>query len=363
MTFVCVLRFILVSALLFVSVSGHCLIPEVRREWRSISPIERASWINAVKCLAELPHDPKVVATVDPALSLIPPLIPNSSYFDDFSYAHMDLNVVVHGTGFFLPWHRLYVQTFEDELRSKCGYTGVQPYWDWTQDAADVYHSTIFSDSNFDGLGSWGDPDNDFQISTGGFKDIRVAYPVPHNIRRNYTLQPFLAGLSGFGSLSVDPLLMINTTFTKTVVDFTVNSFTGDYINFQTHLENIGRPHPGPHLILGGDNSGLCPFGLQPPACYTGMKWAPNDPMFYLHHTMVDKIWYDWQHRNSSNKNTFGGGSISVQVDPSQASKYPTGAPPLLNLSSVIPSDGLWESVTIGDVMDTMSGKLCYIYA
>ena len=36
-------------------------------------------------------------------------------------------------TGLFLPWHRLYVQTFEDELRSKCGYDGVQPYWDWTQ--------------------------------------------------------------------------------------------------------------------------------------------------------------------------------------------------------------------------------------
>jgi len=39
----------------------------------------------------------------------------------------------IHGTGYFLPWHRLYVQTFENALRSKCGYTGVQPYWDWTQ--------------------------------------------------------------------------------------------------------------------------------------------------------------------------------------------------------------------------------------
>ena len=38
----------------------------------------------------------------------------------------------IHGTGFFLPWHRIYVQTLEDEMRAKCGYTGVQPYWDWT---------------------------------------------------------------------------------------------------------------------------------------------------------------------------------------------------------------------------------------
>lgn len=39
----------------------------------------------------------------------------------------------IHNTGFFLPWHRQFVQTFEDELRSKCGYDGVQPYWDWTK--------------------------------------------------------------------------------------------------------------------------------------------------------------------------------------------------------------------------------------
>ena len=39
----------------------------------------------------------------------------------------------IHQTGFFLPWHRLFVQTFEDALKTKCGYIGVQPYWDWTQ--------------------------------------------------------------------------------------------------------------------------------------------------------------------------------------------------------------------------------------
>ena len=38
----------------------------------------------------------------------------------------------IHQTGYFLPWHRLYVQSFEDALRTKCGYKGVQPYWDWT---------------------------------------------------------------------------------------------------------------------------------------------------------------------------------------------------------------------------------------
>jgi tyrosinase len=348
---------------LFASANGECLIPRVRKEWRSISSEERASWINAVKCLAKLPHDPKIVPTIDPALSLIPPVNPASTFFDDYSYTHMDLNVLIHATGLFFPWHRMFVHSFEYELRAKCGYDGVQPYWDWTKDASDVYHASIWSDSTTEGLGSWGVPENDFQINTGGFKDIKLAYPVPHNIRRNYTIQPFLAGVNIPGAPPVDPLLMANASLTKANVDFIVNSFTGDYVAFQTYVESLAGPHPGPHIILGGDLSGLCPFGLGQPDCYAGMTWSPNDPLFYLHHAMIDKIWYDWQLRDQSNKNAYGGGSVSAQVDPSQAAAYPTGAPPFLDLSSVIPGDNLWQGVKIGDVMSTVGGPLCYTYA
>ena len=106
----------------------------------------------------------------------------------------------------------------------------------------------------------------------------------------------------------MDPLLMMNTTFTKTVVDDTVDSYTGDYISFQAHLEAVPYPHPGPHFIMGGDMFGTCPFGTVPPACVSGPKWAPNgkgdlgvscirvlnetfspcyiDPMFFLHHAV-----------------------------------------------------------------------------
>jgi len=75
---------------------------------------------------------------------------------------------------------------------------------------------------------------------------------------------------------------------------------------------------------------------------------------------MIDKVWYEWQLRSPSNKNAFEGGSVSVQVDPTVP---PNGGPPFLNLSSVIPGDGLWEDVKVRDVMDTVGGKLCYTYA
>ena len=32
--------------------------------------------------------------------------------------------------------------------------------------------------------------------------------------------------------------------------------------------------------------TGFCPDGTGPPDCYTGPKWTPNDPMFFLHHAV-----------------------------------------------------------------------------
>ena len=48
---------------------------------------------------------------------------------------------------------------------------------------------------------------------------------------------------------------------------------------------------------------------------------------------MVDKIWYDWQHKTPKNQNLFAGGSIDWLVDASlSVAEYPNGAPLLLNI-------------------------------
>ena len=108
-------------------------------------------------------------------------------------------------------------------------------------DAHDFYHTNFLDNLT---VGGWGDPDNDYQISTGGFKDIIMAYPSPHRIRRNYTLYPYAS--PGFpppwGNDPAAPPppadLMINTTMTKENVDYTVNNYEGDFFGFQTYFEN-----------------------------------------------------------------------------------------------------------------------------
>ena len=172
-------------------------------------------------------------------------------------------------------------------------------------------------------MGGWGDPANDYQISTGGFKDLAVAYPTPHRIRRNFTLYPY-DNPNFVAPFPFPKGLMINTTMTTENVDFIVNNYEGDFFGFQTYFEsaivslalpdlifrfgcltlsNVGaawgyspshgrvstRCCPARSFPLTGfsrDMGGTCPNGAAPPDCYAGAKWPPNDPLFFLHHAV-----------------------------------------------------------------------------
>lgn len=278
----------------------------------------------------------------------------------DLTYVHMDLNPAIHYTGLFLPWHRAYVLGFEQALKEKCNYRGTQPYWDWSLDTADFYNAAIFDPDPESGFGGWGDPADDYQITTGAFsEDFLGAYPVPHRVRRQFTPQPFL------GQQVPAPFtdqLLINTSFSTSHVEHLLNTADGDYKSFQAYFEApfVG-PHGGVHLILGGDMTGSCPAAAGP-NCVEGPKWSPVDPIFFMHHTMVDKLWYDWQHKNPKNFWAFHGGTVSTFGN-DNFTIYPNGAPPYLYLNSTVPGDELfWHNKTIFDYMDTMTDGLCYIY-
>jgi tyrosinase len=38
------------------------------------------------------------------------------------------------------------------------------------------------------GLGGWGDPNDDYTIHDGCFRNLQLAYPLPHYVRRNFSL-------------------------------------------------------------------------------------------------------------------------------------------------------------------------------
>jgi tyrosinase len=226
---------------------------------------------------------------------------------------------------------------------------GTSPYWDWTIDSPNFYDSPFWNDSDpKSGLGGWGDPNADYGVPDGAFHTLPLSYPLPHVVRRNFTLL-----VPPFPGQNASPTPIDPSLFSTSVVESVLETTPGGYEQFQV---NIGVPHAAIHEIVGGDLFGACPTNA-PSNCTAGPKWSPNDPLFFMHHAMIDKIWSDWQNRNPASAWSFSGGSVQGNI-----TEYPTGVPPNLTLDSIIPADGLFTEVTIGDVLDTTGGYLCYVY-
>ncbi|KDQ27566.1 hypothetical protein PLEOSDRAFT_1104248 [Pleurotus ostreatus PC15] len=276
-------------------VAAKCNQLSVRKEWRNLSQPERRDWITAVK---------------------------------------------IHETGLFLPWHRWYIHSPKTALQAECGFNGTAPYWDWTQDAPDFLHAILNEEYE---LGGWGDPSKDFKFTDGAFSAdslFRPSYPYPHTLRRRFNLFPY--STSVVLGVPIDPHLPINNTFTAS----------------ETYFEAIQGAHASVHLIVNGDLLGACP-GNAPPDCKGGPTFSANDPLFWLHHGMIDKVWHDWQHYSKANTRAFEGGSVQ-RLD--NITKWPTGSAPWMNLQSVMPGHGLFQEATVLDVIDTEDGILCYTY-
>ncbi|TFK70138.1 Di-copper centre-containing protein [Pluteus cervinus] len=348
------------------STPGSCTNPTIRKEWRTFSVDEKKAFLSAVKCLGSKPHNWDLVqSNTGPD---IPNMMtdPSISMYDDMVFTHIDLNHHIHSTGWFFPWHRWYLNVYARLLTTQCGYTGALPYWDWTQDAADFEHATFWDADPNSGVGTWGNPNNDYQIEDGAWglnSGFKLHYPSTHAIRRQFTPQPYLQFPRPY--LLADVNLLANETFTKDRLDASLFGFDGDFQGFQKSFQDYQGPHAGVHLMVGADLTGLCP-GNAPASCVPGESWSPNDPLFFMHHAMVDKTWYDWQNR-ASNKYLFQGGSTQMLDSLASYDAYPLGSAPWLSSTSILPTGG-WarfdtkSSVAIQDLFDTQNGYLCYTY-
>lgn len=87
---------------------------------------------------------------------------------------------------------------------------------------------------------------------------------------------------------------------------------------------------------------------------------SPGDPLFYLHHGGLDRLWWTWQQADWPARNFTVGG-------PDTQWAYPYnyfGDIPYENITLATPLHfgALADDITVGDVMDTEGGLLCYRY-
>ncbi|KAH8817799.1 monooxygenase [Flagelloscypha sp. PMI_526] len=274
----------------------------VRKEWRSLSADEQSEYIRAVTCLTQAPS--KMDASAN-----------STVLYDNFPEMHAVLNLQIHHVAMFLPWHRYYVHLYEKALIEDCGYTGHAIYWDWTLDANNLAGAPIWE--SFGGNGA----SDTHCVTDGPFASLEVRNPDPHCLQRN------------FGVPTVTPN---NATVTATFSDL-----AAPFSKFTFDLEN--GAHASVHLSVGGD--------MVP-------EWSPNDPVFFLHHGNIDRIWWMFQQSSPSRATEFNGSR--KPYNPFDPVGDPASIDDLLPMYA-----GFASEVAISEVMQTqggLDGELCYTY-
>lgn len=105
------------------SVATSCTSPQTRIEWSSYSASNRQAYVDAIACLANLPSAGSAYS-------------PSTSRYEDFVRTHQKMTPTVHGNGIFIFWHRYFVYTFEQALRTQCNFGNrPMPWWDETKDS------------------------------------------------------------------------------------------------------------------------------------------------------------------------------------------------------------------------------------
>lgn len=85
------------------------------------------------------------------------------------------------------------------------------------------------------------------------------------------------------------------------------------------------------------------------------------DPLFFLHHTQVDRLWWTWQQREPATRlKEFHGPISDFRFPQENVSHVNTGTES--SHGDILPMAGLAKARKVEDVMDTMAGLLCYTY-
>ncbi|MDX3845233.1 tyrosinase MelC2 [Streptomyces europaeiscabiei] len=174
-----------------------------------------------------------------------------------------------HRSPSFLPWHRRFLLEFERALQS-VDPTVALPYWDWTADR--TARSSLWAPDFLGGTGRSRDGrvmDGPFAASTGNW---------PINVRidgRTYLRRSLGSAVRQLPTRAeVDSVLAMSTYDTA--------PWNSASDGFRNHLEGWRgvNLHNRVHVWVGGQ---------------MGTGASPNDPVFWLHHAFVDKLWADWQ--------------------------------------------------------------------
>lgn len=209
----------------------------------------------------------------------------SQSRYDDFAETHMNAMMATvgwaHQDSVFFPWHRELLYQFEKLLQA-VEPTVTIPYWDWTREQSIANAGFPFTNDFIAGDGT--DTNNDkVERVDGGHPPAPYTYPFDPEAWSNTVVVTDGDGLNffqrQFGERSDAPNLPGNDN----VVTGVGSSFrsaidsTNDYLTLRPMSESI---HNLVHRWVGGNMLRMT---------------SPNDPVFFMHHAQIDRMWSIWQ--------------------------------------------------------------------
>jgi tyrosinase len=211
-------------------VTNNASAQRIRKDHREMTPSEKTAYVNAL-----------IVLRNNGTLTMIA----------DHHASHF--TTAIHSTSttngeFFLPWHRIFAVEMENYIRgtSAAASTLCVPYWDWRLEntAANV---------------TWDD---------AGFLQLSTLNSGSYTVTRSLGTTNTLATPTDVTNMLAIPSLMSSPP---------AIGLKSSSVNFLTYRMEFW--HDRGHNFIGGTMGG---------------STSPRDPIFFLHHNFVDKLWQEW---------------------------------------------------------------------
>lgn len=195
-------------------------------------------------------------------------------------------NQCQHQTWYFLPWHRGYVHRFESIIRATIVSLGgpsswTLPYW------------------NYNGLRP-----HSIELPTAFRSPTRV------DGTPNHLFVAARFGTDGRGNVLMDPSrIRLNGLAESDFDDDLTGGFAGPKTVFNLSGELNGQleslPHNAVHSFVGGQSVPQ-PTQWNQVGLMSTPQTAALDPIFWLHHANIDRLWEVWLARDKVNVNPTG---------------------------------------------------------
>ena len=221
----------------------------VRKDANTLTAAERAEFVDAVRQLKQ------------------------AGIYDQFVLRHANAIMdAIHRCPAFLPWHRRFIWDLEKELQRVSGNPNLGlPYWNWPAGGGSA---SMWDDDLLGGNGRG----NSRAVSSGPFRQgqwtvVNMSGQPAGPLRRAFGRESWARTLPTQDE--IDGVLAI-TPYDSSPWN------TASSPSFRNQLEGFDGPnlHNRGHGWVGGS---MLPMT------------SPNDPVFFMHHCMVDKLWHDWQ--------------------------------------------------------------------